>query len=365
MKNLGLYIHIPFCKTICMYCAFPVYANKIKQVNQYAQKIIKDIQQKKEKYKNYKIDTIYFGGGTPSLIDEKHIENILKEIQKNFHITKNPEITIELNPENITDKKIKKYKQLGINRFSIGIQTFKEKTLKKIARIHTKTTILNALNILKNNNIKNINADFIIGLPFQTLNSFKNDLKTILKYPITHLSIYFLSYDTKKIDYFIKYSPTEDTQIKMYKYACKKLKKHNFTHYEISAYAKNGYQCKHNLKYWTQKEYLGIGLGAHSYIKNKVWGNTKDFNKYLTTNNKEDILTLTKDIKKEDYLMLNLRLKTGINKNTYEKKFKDLKNLQQKIIPYKKTNHIKETKTTIHLTEKGFLIIDTILTTIT
>jgi len=362
MKKLGIYIHIPFCKTICMYCAFPVYANKLKEINSYAEAVIKELKEKKDQYKNYIIDTIYFGGGTPSLIDEKYIEQIIDTINKNFKTINTPEITIETNPENITDKKIKKYLKIGINRYSMGIQSFQEKTLKTVARIHTKETIINALNIFKANKIKNLNTDFIIGLPYQTLNTFKQDIKTILKYPITHISIYFLSYDTKKIDFFIKHCPSETEQLRMYNFVCKKLAQNKFTHYEVSAFAKKGYRCKHNLKYWTQKEYLGIGLGAHSYIKNKVWGNTNNFNSYIKkTSEKFDETKLTKDIKKEDYLMLNLRLKKGINKKTYEKKFKDLKNLKQKITSYKNTKHIQETKTNIHLTEKGFLIINKIL----
>lgn len=365
MKDLSLYIHIPFCKTICLYCNFLTFAHKNKKIPHYIESLIKEIAERSANYKNHEIKTIYFGGGTPSLIDPNFIVQILDSIRQNFNIVKNPEISLECNPESVDQQRIEKYKKIGINRISLGIQSFNKKTLLRIARPHDHLSIFKALDIIKNSGIKNFGADFIMGLPYQTLKSFKEELKTILSYDPAHLSFYFLSYDTKKIDLFIKDSPQENEQIKMYKYLTKTLKKHGYLHYEVSNYAKPGYECEHNQRYWQQKDYLGLGLGAHSIVNNKMWQNQEDFEIYLRDPLiTKDEMEIDKELKRMEDIMLSLRTDQGLNLKEFSEKFG--KNEYEKIIAkadtYLKSKHLTLTKNIIIPTEKGFLILDKITT---
>jgi oxygen-independent coproporphyrinogen III oxidase len=358
-KDLSLYTHIPFCKSTCLYCAFPRFANKKTFIRPYIHKLLKEIEQQSPIYKAYNIKTIYIGGGTPSFIPVQSIVTVLNRLKTHFKISKNAEITIESNPESFTQNTVRILKEAGVNRFSIGFQSFNGKTLKRIGRPHGTKEILNAFKILKEENIKNWGCDMIMGLPFQTIDSFKKEVHTLLTYNPPHLSFYFLSFDTKNIKLFIEDCPTEEEQIKMYNYLTKTLKKAGYNHYEVSNYAKPGFECKHNLRYWRQQEYLGLGLGAHSYINNKVWSNTENLTQYLSGKGEtQNEITLDPELKKMDYILLNLRTQPGIKKSDYTKYYDDYDQLIKKIGQFKKDRLIKSSKSTITLTEKGFLFAD-------
>lgn len=362
-KTLGLYLHIPFCKTICTYCNFLTFANKNRWIPEYIEALKQEIQLKAPPFQQYIIETIYFGGGTPSLIDAELIAQILKEIRVNFLLSKDVEISLEANPESLNAQKLSIYKQNNISRISLGVQSLNPKTLWKVARPHDEKATLRALQLLKDSKWDNFGCDLIMGLPYQTLTEFQNHLEILLGFRPKHLSAYFLSYDTPRIDTFIKESPKEDQQVAMYEYLIKRLKKAKFNHYEVSNYAVPGYESRHNLKYWQRKEYLGLGLGAHSFIDEQVTENTRDFKKYLEEPlSIEDQYALDSDTQQMDYLMLHLRTSQGIDLAQYAQKFSpnSHRELLVKSLPYTAQQDLSVEKNHLRATEKGFLILDKI-----
>lgn len=362
MKKIGIYLHIPFCKTICTYCNFLVFANKTAWIEKYIKALIQEISIKHSKFTDYTVDSIYFGGGTPSLISPELISQVVTALKTHFKIAINTEITIECNPESIDEKRLQIYQKSGINRISLGVQSLNNQTLKKVARPHNSEKTLSALELLNRFGWKNFGCDIIMGLPYQTLTEFTQQLKTILSYQPTHLSSYFLSYDTPRIDTFIKDSPTEDLQIEMYWHLTRELKKQGFKHYEVSNYALPGYQSKHNQKYWQQEEYLGIGIGAHSYINKEVTENTRNFDSYLSNPlEKGEFYPLDKDTERMDFIMLSLRQAKGINLNKYRMRFGNQKTSEiLKQAANYSVEYLKISDTKIAATEKGFLILDKI-----
>jgi oxygen-independent coproporphyrinogen-3 oxidase len=366
MKELSLYIHIPFCKTICLYCNFLTFANKQRWIPEYVDALVREIKERSLEYgrgSDFRIETIYFGGGTPSLIDPELIKKIIQEIEKRFRVKNGCEITIECNPESVDGKRIQIYRAAGVTRLSLGVQSFKKETLRRVARPHDSKMIFKALDVFKTARVKNFGADFIMGLPGQTLASFKEEVELILSYRPTHLSFYFLSYDTKRIDIFIKESPDEETQIAMYEWLCRRLKRAEFIHYEVSNWAKSGHESVHNRRYWEQKDYLGLGLGAHSIIGGEMWENGSDFNAYLQnplpiTNR----MAIDQELRRMEQIMLRLRTIEGLDLKTYEMEFgadalRELLANAQDFIPSK---HLKKTRARLAATEKGFLILETI-----
>lgn len=360
MKDLSLYIHIPFCKTICLYCNFLTFANKQKKIPEYIDSLVKEIHERAKEYKDYEIKTLYFGGGTPSLIEPELIKKVIQEVKKSFHVKKGLEISIECNPESVDERRVKIWQGAGVSRFSLGIQSFNKDTLWRIARPHDSAMIFKALEVFQHAKVKNFGADFIIGLPRQSLTSFKKEVETILSYHPTHTSFYFLSYDTKKIDLFIKDCPNEDEQIKMYTWLCRRLKRAKFIHYEVSNWALAGHESKHNRRYWEQKDYLGLGLGAHSIVGNTMWENQSDFANYLknpmiTTNE----LPIDTDLRRMEYIMLRLRTCDGIDLKRYAK-MGDVKELLNNAKDFLTSKHLHKNGDTLRATEKGFLLLDMI-----
>lgn len=360
-KDLSLYIHIPFCRTICVYCGFLTYANKANLIDAYIKTLLSEISLKAPQHRHNQIVSIYFGGGTPSIIEAQKIKAIIDSIKNNYYMANNVEITIECNPESVTASKLINYKQYGVNRISLGVQSLNQKTLWRVARPHKKKDVKKTLHLLKKTGFKNFGTDFIIGLPFQTLNSFKKDIQEILAFKPPHLSSYFLSYDTKKIDLIAGDCPSEDEQIKMYDWLTGILKKRGYKHYEVSNFALPGFECKHNLRYWHQQEYLGFGLGAHSFINNTCMINEENLEKYLNSpNSTTQRFPLDQELQKLDYIMLMLRTSNGINLKNYKKKYKDIATLKTKAKPYLSSGLLKQNKNRLFATEKGFLLLDLI-----
>lgn len=365
-KDLSIYIHIPFCKTICLYCNFVTFAHKNKWIPEYVDAVIREIQMRAPQYQDRLIKTIYFGGGTPSLIEPLLIKKIVQQIKAHFKVKPRTEISIECNPESVDPARLRIYKSAGITRFSLGVQSLNAQTLKRIARPHDSKTIFRALEYFKKARVRNFGVDLIMGLPGQTLSTFKNEIETLLSYQPAHLSAYFLSYDTKKIDIFIKECPQEDEQIQMYEWLCRQLRKAGFTHYEVSNWARRGYECEHNKRYWQQKEYLGIGLAAHSIIDGNMWENQKDFDAYLK--NPAIIQEETKiddDLRRMEYIMLSLRTNRGINLKKYEKfSGANISTILTTASSFIASGHLKKIgrgdTASLIATEKGFLILDKI-----
>ena len=337
MKELGIYIHIPFCKQKCYYCDFVSYANKEEKIQEYIECLQKEIEMESEKYKNeeYEITTIYIGGGTPSFIDASYIERIINTIKQNYKLYENPEITIEVNPGTINEEKIKKYKDIGINRISIGLQTTKDNLLKQIGRIHTYEEFLNCYKIVKKIGIDNINVDLMLGLPNQTLEDLKESLIEVINLKPNHISLYSLILEEntileKMVSKNMTKLPEEDLEREMYWTTKNILEENGYIHYEISNFSKKGYESKHNLNCWGQKEYLGFGVAAHSYIKNKRYCNTNNIEDYIKNvqngkilNNRTICEIQNKIEEQKEYMLLGLRKIQGIDIQEFKNKFID------------------------------------------
>ena len=365
MNTLGIYIHIPFCKSKCFYCDFYSSCDNNKDIiSQYIDAVCKEILSNAELFYEKKIETIYIGGGTPSVLEIEELKKFL-DVLKLFNISP-MEVTVEINPENTTKEKLQAYFDMGINRLSIGLQSANNDTLKKIGRLATKEDFLRVYNDAVEVGFKNISCDVIIGLPDETLEDFKNTINFVLGLKhITHISSYSLEvHENTKLDFLINNGfvtlPDEETEREMKHFLDSKLKEAGFERYEISNYAKPGFESKHNLKYWNQEEYLGFGAAAASFLNSTRYSNIKDTKKYIEniltgTSNKEEIEEMDKlDLIKE-YVILRLRLKDGVNFDTFKSKFKmDIFSLFKDIIEKLVLDGLLvKTDDRIYLTDKG------------
>lgn len=351
---LGLYIHIPFCAHICSYCDFPKRIPFSKEeVNKYIDKLIAEIRSYEIYFKN--IDTIYIGGGTPNYLDLYNLERLLSFIASlkiNFK-----EYSIELNPELITLEQVKLFAKYKINRVSLGMQTTDKNGLKLLNRHHNKEDVLKSVKLLKDNGITNINIDLIYGYFNQTLDVVKEDIAFIKELDIKHVSAYSLileketllnrNHKSSELD--------EDLIADMNIYISAELTKLGFIQYEISNYAKPNYKSLHNLKYWSKEEYIGVGMGACSYLGHKRVTNSKFLYKYLNNVDKE-VENLNEEDEKKEYLILGLRKVDGITKKDYFKRFNSYPNDDfnyQKLFDYKL---LYEDENIIKLTNKGLML---------
>tara|TARA_Y100000739_G_scaffold130353_1_gene112269 strand:+ start:157 stop:1356 length:1200 start_codon:yes stop_codon:yes gene_type:complete len=380
-KELGLYIHIPFCHTKCTYCDFNTYSGLENLIDDFSESIYKEINFWGIR-EFYKVDTIFIGGGTPSYVDTEIIKNILNKISDNFLLSKKPEITLEINPEDVSEKKALEWKEIGINRCSLGVQSLVNSELKILNRRHDSEKAIEAINILSKI-FNNISVDLIYGLPLQTKDSYIETLKKIISQNINHISCYSLQVEkgtvldqqvnTNKINV-----ANDDLSAEMYKMTQKILLENDFENYEISNWSKENKLSQHNLKYWTMKPYIGIGPGSHSYIDNKRFSIIKSPKKYVDffkkpitniSSIREKILYLRennfldvyeKQLRENEileFLMLNLRLRDGININNFKKRFDlDFEDLYlSKLDYFIKENIIFKKEDSYILSEKGKL----------
>lgn len=307
----AVYIHIPFCENICSYCDFCKLHKNEKWINGYLEELQKEI---KQNYKGEKIKTLYIGGGTPSCLNIKQLEQLF-EIIKIFNLDENPEITIETNVEDLTKEKLEFLKD-KINRLSIGIQTFDKKLLKVLDR-----KPVNIKNIkLAQKYFKNINADLMYNFNEETIDVLKKDIDTLLKLEIPHISTYSLILEPHTKLYIKNYQiQNEDT--KNEELINQTLKEQGYTHYEISNYAKEGFESKHNLTYWNNENYYGFGLGASGYIDNERYENTKNITKYLKGNYKKTSHILDQNETMQNEFILGFRKISGINRGLFKEKY--------------------------------------------
>ena len=313
---MSIYIHIPFCNSICTYCDFcKIFYNK-KYINDYLNNLEQEI---KVRYKSEIVNTIFIGGGTPSSLDDEELIRLMNIIEI-FKLNDNYEFTVECNIESITENKLKIMKKYGVNRISIGVESFDNSIIKLLGRNHTKKDVYNKMEIVKRY-FSNINIDLIYAA-YDDINILKSDIDCFLKLDIPHISTYSLIIEDntmlkingmKNID--------EDIDYEMYKYIEDALEKNDYIHYEISNYAKNGYQSKHNLVYWNNEEYYGFGLSSTSYINNKRITNTKNLRKYLNGEYLDTSVYEDKDIRMENEIMLGLRKFDGIDLDRFKEKF--------------------------------------------
>ena len=310
---MSIYIHIPFCSSICTYCDFCKVLKNKQWIDKYLEALEKEI---KQNYKGEYVKTLYIGGGTPSSLSLEELKRLF-DIFKIFNIDKNTEITFESNSEDLTLDKINFLKN-RINRLSVGIQTFNEETLKTLNR---KLNIDNLNNAFKT--FENINIDLMYGFQNQSIDDLKNDLNKIVKLNPTHISTYCLILEPNTKLYIDNYIPLEDDRERdMYDLIVKTLKENHYEQYELSNFSKKGYQSKHNLVYWNNEHYYGFGLGASGYSDNIRYENTRSLNEYLKGNYILDRYELSLDETIQNEFILGFRKIAGINKQTFYQKYK-------------------------------------------
>ena len=330
-KEIGIYVHIPFCKRKCDYCDFISYSNKDSKIQEYIEAVKKEIELQKIKSE---ITTIYVGGGTPSYIESKYIKEIIEEIKKK-NVSNDAEITIEINPGTVTLEKLRDYKESGINRLSIGLQSTQNNLLKQIGRIHDFEQFVETYMMARKEGFKNINVDLMLGLPNQRIKDLKDSLEKVIELQPEHISVYSLIIEEgtpicNKIEKGDLELPEEDLERNMYWYVKNTLELNGYKHYEISNFARNGYESKHNLNCWNQKEYIGIGLAAHSYRDITRYSNTEQMGEYIRNVKNQNLernriiheIQKEEDTKKE-YMILGLRQIDGIRISEFKEKFGD------------------------------------------
>ena len=325
-KIASVYIHIPFCDSICSYCDFCKFLKNDNWVDKYLDALNNEI---KEEYNGEVIETIYVGGGTPSCLNLEQLKKLFIII-KIFKMSNNIEFTFECNIENINKEKLELLYKNGVNRLSIGIQTFNQKYLNYLNRKHNDEMIIDKINTAKEMGFKNINIDLMYALPNQILEELNTDLDKFLKLDINHISTYSLIIEPNtKLSIKMQENIDEELDYEMYKLICNKLKKNGYNHYEVSNFAKDGYESKHNLTYWNNNEYYGFGVGASGYVNDIRYDNTRSINKYLDGNYLLESHKLDIKEKIENEFILGLRKINGINKDDFKSKYNiDIKSIE-------------------------------------
>ncbi len=319
----GLYIHIPFCEKKCSYCDFVSYGGRQKYLPSY----LLALQNEALRYRHERIDTVFIGGGTPSLLLAGQMAELLEFLQENFCIAADAEITVECNPASLTYSKLLEYKQAGINRISIGAQSLSDEVLSEIGRCHTLAQLEEAVNSVKRAGFKNFNLDLIFALPGQTLMAWEKTLFQALAYQPAHISCYSLTVEPntplgKDVLSGKLQLPEEETERAMYAAAGRILAQHGIFQYEISNYAKTGRECRHNLNYWLCGEYIGLGCAAHSYIGGARYRNTENLEEYIAQKDiiRERQFLSVKD-RMEERILLGLRMNRGMDIAAFERDF--------------------------------------------
>ena len=364
----GIYIHTPFCKSKCAYCNFFSLASQSK-INDYVEALKKEIVLRKNYLGDETVKTIYFGGGTPSLLSVKNIEEILDLLNKNYEIISSPEITLEINPDTIDREKMESLKQIGINRMSVGIQSFNDEDLKYLGRRHDSRHAMQVLEDLKHTDFEKITLDLIYGMPTLTEEKWNKNLDIFFSTDITHLSAYALTVEPKtilgqRIEKGELQSVSEEETIRHYNILVERTKENGFEHYEISNFAKEGFRSQHNSIYWRDEKYLGLGPSAHSYDGNSRQWNISNLTKYIQLiGNSEDYFDkeiLSRDDKFNEYIMTSLRTSWGCDIEKIERDYGKsyahhfLKNIKK----YLDNGEMLKENNTYFLSEEGKLFAD-------
>ena len=324
MKDLSIYIHIPFCARKCAYCDFLSFSGMDKYHDEYVLSLINEIKLSASEFSGHIVKTIFFGGGTPTLLRANKIGEVLNVIFDNYSVDKNAEISTEANPETVDAKSLKELRAAGFNRLSFGVQAFNNRLLQRIERIHTKETAVSAVYAAREAGFKNINLDLMFALPGQSLADLDKSLDTAVFLDPEHLSAYSLILEegSKLFKESGLSLPDDDTDRDMYELVKEKLKKAGYKHYEISNFAKEGFDCRHNRVYWTGGEYRGFGLGAHSLVNGVRFHNTGSLKSYVSGGfEKEEAEILSLKDKMSEFMFLGLRLVDGIKITDFYDKF--------------------------------------------
>jgi len=367
----GIYIHIPFCAKKCYYCDFFM-SLSLKYKDDYLKALKQELKLKKNYLQNHSVETIYLGGGTPSLLNEKELNALFEEIFKNFNVSENPEITLEANPDDLSTEYLKNLRKTPVNRLSIGIQSFFDADLKMMNRRHSAKESLFAVKEAQNVGFENISGDLIYGLPEMTTKKWEYNLQEFFKLKIPHLSAYHITYEPNTV--FFKYLKTnriheipETESLKQFELLKQQTKAHNFIQYETSNFAKDGFFSKHNTGYWQQKHYLGIGASAHSYDGKSRQFNIKNLKKYITrvgeTGAYFEKEILSDADRYNDYIITTLRTVWGTDVSSVSEKIgkRFAEFLINKSKPHIHKGNLVFKDNVLYLSEKGKFIEDFIL----
>lgn len=370
---ISLYVHIPFCIKKCHYCDFLSFSHcSQEEKKQYMAALCREIESYREKGMPYQVQTIYFGGGTPSILETEMIEAILNTLGSVFNIASCAEITLEANPGTLTKEKLAAYKKMGINRLSIGMQSTKESELRLLGRVHNYDQFVAGYSMAREAGFSNINVDIMAGLPNQTLKSYEETITKVLELDPEHISAYGLIIEENTPFYenqdILNALPEEETEQKMYNLTKNLLRARGYERYEISNYAKKGHRCRHNIVYWQEKPYLGFGLGAASFFENQRFHNTNDLKHYMEHSQnweqiRQETVWIDKKTEMEEFMFLGLRLMEGIRKSEFENRFENsMEAVYGDIIKkYKAQSLLKEEGDFIALTDSGIFVSNQIM----
>lgn len=368
MKNLGLYIHIPFCKAKCGYCDFNSYAEKEEYIESYFSALLTELEGASKKY-HVPVDTIYFGGGTPTFVDTRYICSALEKIKELFEQCSNCEISIECNPGTIDFDGLRTLKEEGFNRLSIGLQSADNGCLKTLGRIHTVEDFAECFRNARRAGFENISLDLMYGLPNQTMGDWERTLECAVEFGTEHISCYSL-----KVEEGTPFSrmnltlPDDDTVADMYEKAVEYLGKEGYARYEISNFAKKGYESRHNLKYWQCDDFVGLGAGAFSCVRGERFSNETDICKYIEKIDNSGMAEVDRQMlsdfdKISEFVFLGLRLNGGIEELEFKRRF----NLNidevfgEQIAKYTKMGFLARKDGKICFSDRGFFVSNTIL----
>ncbi len=363
----GIYIHVPFCKSKCTYCDFASFPKEIGKAEVYFAMLYKELKHKAYLLKDKSVSSIYFGGGTPSFVEPKYIYGALKQIYTLFSVDKDAEITLEVNPGTIDENKLKVYKNAGINRFSIGLQSANDETLRRLNRIHNLEDYKNVIKLLEG---YNISTDIMIGLPDESISDVKKTIEIATSSPsVKHISLYALKAE-EGTPMFSRYLngelPSDDEVAEIYDICVEFLKQKGFSRYEVSNFCKEGFYSRHNLNYWKRGEYLGVGVGASSFIDNRRFTNTESIDEYVHAILNGVVAevfseTVEDEDAKEEYAMLSLRTEFGVDFKEYYNEFKSDFKKDFKVAIQKNKKYLEETENSIKIKGEYLYIQNSIL----
>ena len=392
-RELELYVHIPFCVKKCAYCDFLSAPAGEREIRAYTDALIREIRARGENHKDYRVRTVFLGGGTPSVLSGGDAARIFRALKKSFDIAENPEITLEVNPGTVTEEKTAAWKNAGISRISIGLQSVNDRELKMLGRIHTFREFLNTWKLVRRAGFNNVSIDLISAIPGQTVQSWERTLRTVAELGPEHISAYSLIIE-EGTPFYTLYGdgkenagdssfpplPDEDEDREIYQRTASVLNEYGYHRYEISNYAREGYECRHNLGYWERKEYLGLGLGASSLIRECRFHNTADMEKYMhvygsggkaaegeensacscmkteeQNSTLEEIEKLSVEDQMEEFMFLGLRKTAGISPEDFRRSFdRNIMDVYgEKLIKLEKQGLIRNSGARIRLTERG------------
>jgi oxygen-independent coproporphyrinogen-3 oxidase len=367
----GIYLHIPFCDTKCIYCDFYSITDQ-KRKDELIDCLIKEIENKSRTLKDKYFDTVFFGGGTPSLLSYDDFSRLFESLYSNFHIAGNSEITIEANPGTLDKKKLKQFKKLPVNRISFGVQSFIDSELKFLTRIHSSKQAAESITSAQDAGFDNVNIDLIFALPNQSVESWNYSLEKAIELGTQHISAYSLIYEEGTVLYdMLKKRKVnkaeEETERQLFDFTMEFLASNGFYQYEVSNYAKNGYECRHNLKYWTRSEYIGFGPSSASFIDEKRWVNVRDVKEYIKRINSnvktyDSVENIDTETSIYEYIFLALRSK-GINLKEFAGKYRfEFESRYESAVNTMVKNELAvEENYVFRLTPKGYALCDEIL----